>query len=37
MVGEDSIPITTERSFNAETISFDAAYPLNVAIISKDY
>ena len=37
MVAEDSIPITTERSFNAETISFDAAYPLNVAIISKDY
>ena len=24
-VGEDPVPITTERSFNAETLSFSAA------------
>ena len=27
LVGEDSTPITTERSFNAETITFTATYP----------
>ncbi len=37
LVGEDSVPITTERSFNAETISFDATYPLTIAIEAKDY
>ena len=37
LVGEDSVPITTERSFNAETITFEASYPLTVAMISKDY
>jgi len=37
LVGEDSIPITTERSFNAETISFEATYPLTVAIEAKDF
>ena len=37
LVGEDSVPITTERSFNAETIEFEAAYPLVVAMVSKDY
>ncbi|MGI9613219.1 MAG: PEBP family protein [Acidimicrobiales bacterium] len=37
LVGEDSVPITTERSFNAETISFEAAYPLTIAIEAKDY
>jgi hypothetical protein len=36
-VGEDSVPITTERSFNAETFTFDATYPLTVAIEAKDY
>ena len=36
-VGEDSVPITTERSFNAETISFVASYPLTVAMMTKDY
>ena len=29
LVGEDSTPITTERSFNAETITFTATYPLD--------
>lgn len=37
LVGEDSVSITTERSFNAETITFEAAYPLTVAMVSKDY
>jgi hypothetical protein len=36
-VGEDSVPITTERSFNAETIEFSATYPLTVAFVTKDY
>ncbi|MGB8861722.1 MAG: hypothetical protein WCC60_20880, partial [Ilumatobacteraceae bacterium] len=36
-VGEDSVPITTVRSFNAETISFTASYPLIIALVSKDY
>jgi hypothetical protein len=36
-VGEDSVPITTERSFNAETIEFQASYPLTIALVSKDY
>ncbi len=37
LVGEDSVPITTERSFNSETITFTATYPLSIAVISKDY
>ena len=37
LVGEDSVPITTERSFNSETITFDAAYPFTIGMISKDY
>jgi len=37
LVGEDSVPITTERSFNAETITFRAAYPLTLAMVTKDY
>jgi hypothetical protein len=37
LVGEDSVPITTERSFNAETITFDATYPLTIAIEAKDF
>lgn len=36
-VGEDSVPITTERSFNSESIRFEADYPLTVAIVSKDF
>jgi len=36
-VGEDSVPITTVRSFNAETITFTASYPLTIALVSKDY
>ena len=37
LVGEDSVPITTERSFNAETITFTATYPLTIAMVTKDY
>jgi len=37
LVGEDSIPITTERSFNKETFTFDAAYPLTIAIEARDF
>ena len=36
-VGEDSVPITTERSFNAETFTFRASYPLTIAIETKDF
>ena len=37
LVGEDSVSITTERSFNAETITFEATYPLTVAMVTKDF
>jgi hypothetical protein len=37
LVGEDSVPITTERSFNAETFTFQAEYPLTIAIEAKDF
>ena len=37
LVGEDSVPITTERSFNAEKISFEATYPLTIAMVAKDF
>lgn len=37
VVGEDSVPITTERSFNAETLSFEATYPLTIAVEAKDF
>ncbi|MEO1058722.1 MAG: PEBP family protein [Actinomycetota bacterium] len=37
LVGQDSVPITTERSFNAETISFEASYPFTVAVEAKDF
>jgi hypothetical protein len=37
LVGEDTVPITTERSFNSETFTFQAAYPLTLAFVLKDY
>jgi hypothetical protein len=37
LVGEDSVPITTEKSFNAETFTFVATYPLTIAIEAKDF
>ena len=36
-VGEDSVPITTQKSFNSETIKFTATYPITVGVIAKDY
>lgn len=37
LIGEDSVSITTERSFNSETFSFDATYPFVLAIEAKDF
>lgn len=37
LIGEDSVSITTERSFNSETFEFEAAYPFTLAIEAKDY
>src|SRR5262249_34205803 len=37
LIVEDSVPITTERSFNAEVFSFDAEYPMNLNFILKDF
>ncbi len=37
LVGEDSVSITTERSFNSEVFTFEAAYPFTLAIEAKDY
>ncbi len=36
-VGEDSVPITTERSFNSETFTFTGGYPLELRAVSKDF
>jgi hypothetical protein len=36
-VGEDSVPITTERSFNAEKITFTADMPMTIGIMAKDF
>ncbi|MCA2980178.1 MAG: PEBP family protein [Myxococcaceae bacterium] len=36
-VAEDSVPITTERSFNKESFGFDATYPLVLNWVLKDY
>lgn len=36
-VGEDSVPITTQKSFNSEIIKFSANYPMTIGFIAKDY
>lgn len=36
-VGEDSVPISTQKSFNSEVIKFSATYPMTIAFIAKDY
>lgn len=36
-VAEDSVPITTERSFNSESFSFDAVRPYVLGIVAKDF
>ncbi len=37
LIVEDSVSITTERSFNAETATFEASYPLDLNFILKDF
>lgn len=37
LVGQDSVSITTERSFNSEQISFTATYPFTIAMVTKDF
>ena len=37
LVGQDSVPITTERSFNSEQITFKATYPLIIGLLGKDF
>lgn len=36
-VAEDSVPITTERSFNAESFSFTAERPFVLGLTAKDF
>lgn len=36
-VAEDSVPITTERSFNAESFTFEANTPFTIGLIAKDF
>lgn len=37
LIVEDSVSINTERSFNAETATFEASYPLHLNFILKDF
>ena len=37
LIVEDSVSITTERSFNAEAVTFTADYPLHLNFILKDF
>jgi len=37
LLAEDKVPITTERSFNAETFTFRGTYPLGLALVLKDF
>ncbi|WP_424976596.1 PEBP family protein [Dinoroseobacter sp. S124A] len=36
-VAEDSVPITTERSFNAESFGFEATRPFVIGLVAKDF
>lgn len=36
-IAEDSVPITTERSFNGESFSFDAQPPFVIGLVAKDF
>lgn len=36
-VAEDSVPITTERSFNAESFTFEAERPFVIGIVAMDF
>ena len=37
MVGQDSVAITTEKSFNSDRITFTASYPFTIAMVTKDF
>ncbi|MCP4404023.1 MAG: PEBP family protein [bacterium] len=37
LVLEDSVPIATERSFNAEVFTFQADYPMMLNLVLKDF
>ena len=37
LIVEDSVPITTERSFNSESVTFKASYPLHLNFVLKDF
>jgi hypothetical protein len=37
LVIEDSVSITTERSFNSETVTFEADMPITIAFEAKDF
>lgn len=37
LVVEDSVPITTERSFNSESVTFKGDYPLHINFVLKDF
>lgn len=37
LIIEDSVPITTERSFNAESFEFNADYPFQLNFVLKDF
>jgi hypothetical protein len=37
LLKEDSVPISTERSFNSESFTFQASYPLHLNFVVKDY
>ena len=37
LIMEDSVSITTERSFNAEVFDFEASYPMSFNFIVKDF
>lgn len=36
-VAEDSVPIKTERSFNAESFEFEAERPFTIGVVAKDF
>ena len=36
-IAEDSVPITTERSFNAESFVFEADPPFVIGLVAKDF
>lgn len=36
-VAEDSVSITTERSFNAESFAFEAERPFTIGLVAKDF